>query len=457
MPSNPSARMSVPLVPGALSVIGHIPQLLRDPLAFLTSLPAHGDLVRIRLGPVEAIVVCDPELTRQVLIDDRTFDKGGPLFTRLQEVIGDGLATCPHSRHRRQRRLTQPSFHRSRLSTYAEAMSADASAATNTWRDGQIVDVPQMTMNLSMRILMHTVFSGTLPPTEFQQTLDNINTIMAGAYRRMILPPLWSRLPTPGNRRYHQANIRLQQTVGDVIRDRRASGADRGDLLSTLLATQDIVDQGTSDDDRGLTDTELSDQLVTFFMAGAESSATTMAWALHLLAHHPDIEDRLHAEVDSVLAGAPAGWEHLPELELTSRIVTETLRLYPPGWIVTRTVTTGTRLGGHLLPAGTNVVYSPYVIHHRGDLYPDPTRFDPDRWDSRHRPPVPRNAFTVFGGGARKCIGDQFSIIETILVLATIAARWRLRELPGQRIRPVASVSLRPRGGMRMRVHSRTP
>lgn len=449
MSSNSPSNPEVVRVPGALPLLGHIPRLLRDPLKFLTSLPAHGDLVQIRLGPVSAIVVCDPELTRQVLIDDHTFDKGGPLFTRLREVIGDGLASCPHSLHRRQRRLTQPGFRRNRLSTYAEAMSAEVAAVADSWRDDQIVDVPRVMMNLSMRILMDTVFSSTLPPTEFQETLDDINTVMAGAYRRMVLPPQWSQLPTPGNRRYHRANTRLRQTVDGVIHDRRTGGTDYGDLLSVMLITRD------PGDGLGMTDAELSDQLVTFFMAGAESTATTMSWALHLLAHNPDIEEKVHAEVAAVLAGAPAGWEHLPGLELTSRVVTETLRLYPPGWIVTRTVTTDTRLDGHLLPAGTNVVYSPYVIHHRGDLYRDPERFDPDRWDKEHHQPPPRSTFIPFGGGARKCIGDEFSITETILALATIVARWRLRELPGQHIRPVASVSLRPLDGMRMRVHSR--
>ncbi|MFC0437697.1 cytochrome P450 [Kutzneria buriramensis] len=449
MSSNSPSRPGVPRAPGALPLLGHIPQLLRDPLRFLTSLPAHGDLVQIHLGPVGATVVCDPELTRQVLINDRAFDKGGPLFTRLREVIGDGLASCPHSRHRRQRRLTQPGFHRNRLSTYAEAMSAEVAVVADSWRDGHIVDVPRAMMHLSMRILMDTVFSGTLPPTAFQETLDDINTVMAGAYRRMILPPLWSRLPTPHNRRYSRANTRLQRTVSDVIRDRRASGRDLGDLLSILLTTRD------TSDGLGLTDTELREQLVTFFMAGAESTATTMAWALHLLAHNPDIENRVHAEVESVLGGAPARWEHLPRLELTGRVVLETLRLYPPGWMVTRTVTTDTQLGGHLLPVGANVVYSPYVIHRRDDLYSDPTQFHPDRWDKERHQPPPRSAFIPFGGGARKCIGDEFSITETTLALASIIDRWRLTELPGQRVRPVASVSLRPLGGMRMRVHAR--
>lgn len=450
------SRNSLPVAPRSLPLLGHLPQLLRDPLAFLTSLPAHGDLVRIRLGPAAAVVICDPELTRQVLVDDRTFDKGGPLFSRLREVLGDGLATCPHSRHRRQRRLTQPGFRQERLPGYAKAMTANIDAVTSSWHDGQILDVHQELTRFTLRTLTEAVFSDALPPPVFRQTVDDISTVLAGGYRRMILPPLWSRLPTPGNRRYHQAISRLHQAVGYAVRDRQADGVDRGDLLSTLLKAPDPISQDGRGDGEGMTDAEIADQVVTFFLAGAESTATTVAWTLHLLARHPDIEERVHSEVDTVLAGAPAGWEHVPGLQFTSRVVTEALRLYPPGWIVTRTVATDTRLGNYSLPAGATVAYSPYLIQRRGDLYTDPEHFDPDRWDSRTREQPPRSAFIVFGGGARKCIGDVFGITEAVLSVATIAARWNLRGLPDQRVRPVASIALVP-GGLRMRVSGRTP
>jgi cytochrome P450 len=447
------SRNSVPVAPRSVPLLGHLLVLLRDPLEFLTSLPAHGDLVQIRLGPAAAIVVSDPELTRQVLIDDRTFDKGGPLFSRLREVLGDGLATCPHSRHRRQRRLVQPSFHHQRLPGYAKTMTANIDAVTSSWHDGQILDVQEELTKFALTTLTEAVFSDALPPPVFRQSLADFSTVLTGGYRRMILPSLWNRLPTPGNRRYHQAVSRLHQAVRHAIRAWEADGADRGDLVSTLLSTRDPDDQDPQG--QGMTDTEIRDQVVTFFLAGAESTATTLGWTMHLLAHHPDIEERVHAEVDTVLAGAPASWEDLPKLQLTSRVVTEALRLYPPGWMVTRTVTTDTRLGNHTLPAGTTVAYSPYIIHRRGDLYTDPERFDPDRWDSEHREQPPRSAFIVFGGGARKCIGDVFALSEAVLSVATIAARWKLHGLPDQRVRPVASISLNP-GGLRIRVSART-
>jgi cytochrome P450 len=449
------SRNSLPVAPRSVPLLGHLLPMLRDPLAFLTSLPAHGDLVRISLGPASAVVVCDPELTRQVLVDDRTFDKGGPLFNRLREMLGDGLATCPHSRHRRQRRLLQPGFHRERLPGYAGTMTGNIDAVTGSWHDGQVLDVHQELTRFTLKTLTETVFSDALPPPVFHQTVADFRTVLGGGYLRVVLPPLWSRLPTPANRRYHQAISRMRQAVGQAIRSRQAEGTDPGDLLSALLNTRDPAHRDSQADDRGMTDEEISDQIITFFLAGTETTATTLAWTMHLLACHPGIEERVQAEADSVLAGAPAGWEHLPELRLTSRVVTEAMRLYPPGWIVTRTVASDTRLGNHPLPAGTNLIYSPYVIQRQGEVYPDPERFDPDRWDSGHRAQPPRTSFLAFGGGARKCIGDAFGVTEAVLSVATIAARWNLRGLPGRRVRPVPSIALTP-GGLRLRVAART-
>jgi cytochrome P450 len=266
----------------------------------------------------------------------------------------------------------------------------------------------------------------------------------------LMLPPL-DRLPTPSNRRYVKARTRLRQTLDGIIADRRKSGKDYGDLLSSLLSARDPE---TADVRQGLSDAEISDQVLTFFSAGG-TTATVLAWALHMLAEHPDLEERLHAEVDAVLSGGAATYEHVPKLKLTSRFITETLRVWPPAWVLTRSVAVDTHLGGHLIPAGTTVVYSPYIVHHRPELYPVPERFDPDRWDSTHRPPPPREAFIPFGGGARKCIGDQFSMVEATLALATIAARWQLRSLSGQSIRPDTSpITLQPRA-LRMRAIAR--
>jgi cytochrome P450 len=216
-------------------------------------------------------------------------------------------------------------------------------------------------------------------------------------------------------------------------------------LLSILIRPGDGED--------GLSDDEIVDQLVTLFLAGTESTASVLAWALHTLGQRPDLEERLHAEVDAVLSRTGLTFAALPALELTNHIVTETLRLYPPGWLFTRITTEDTHIGGHPVPAGTTVVYSPYLIQH-SNLYHDAERFDPDRWDGRLAPPPPRGAFVAFSAGARKCLGDTFAITEATLTLAAIASRWRVRPIPGQVVRTAVDTTLRPRG-LRMRVEAR--
>lgn len=435
---------TIPLAPHAWPLTGHLVPLARDPLAFLKSLPAHGALVRVHMGPVPLVVICDPELTHQALVDDRVFDKGGPVFERFRDVLGDGLSSCPHHAHRRLRRLAQPAFHSGRLPGYARTMTVCLEEVTGSWMPGRPLDVPTEMMSVTSQVTAATLFSESLPAAERGQLIDDVKTIAGGVFRRMLLVPPLDRLPTPGNRAYLRARTRLRHTCDLVIAERRADGTDHGDLLSALVAARDPEDGG-----RGMTDAEISDTILTVFLAGTETTASTLAWALDLLARHPEIEQRLHTEVDTVLRGNPATHADLPRLELTERIINETLRLYPQGWFLTRTVTHDTHLGGHPLPAGTSLAYSPYLIHHRPDLYTDPETFDPDRWDPK-RPQPPRHAFIPFATGARKCIGDTFAMAEATLALATITARWRLKHLPGHhQTRPVPGASIGP-GELRM-------
>lgn len=440
----------IPTAPRAMPLLGHTLPLLRNPLSFLSSLPALGDVVRIRLGPIAAIVPCTAELTHDVLCDDRTFDKGGLFFDRFRELLGDGIGTCPRSLHRRQRRLLQPAFHSQRLPGYAETMVTQVDAVVTRWRDGQVIDVTAEMMTITSQTLLATMFSDSLPGPVLRGALDDVAAIFEVLYWRMLTPPPLDRLPTPGNRRYQRARSRLRDAVGSAIAGRRAQGGDHADLLSAMLTARD-VDNGNG----ALTDAELVDQVVSFFVAGTETTALTIAWALHLLSEHPAIEHRLHTEVDAVLAGRAATYGDLPHLGLVNRIITETLRLYPPGWIISRLVTTDTQLGDHRVPAGATVMFSPYLIHHRPDLYPEPERFDPDRWLPERAKAIRRDAFIPFGGGARRCMGDQFGNTEAVLALATIAANWRMEPVGGTRVRPVAEASLRPHG-LRLRATART-
>ncbi|MFD0398315.1 cytochrome P450 [Kitasatospora sp. NPDC127121] len=422
--------------PGALPLLGHVPAFVRRPLEFVAGLPAHGDLVRLRLGPLDAYVACHPELVRQLLTEDRTYDKGGLVLDKAREVFGDGLATCPAAAHRRQRRMLQPAFHRDRLPGYAAMMAEEIAGTTASWSDGDVVDVPAAMYRLTTAVTARCLFAaheraGSLP------VHDSMDVITRGVGRRVMMPlPGTDRIPTPGNRRFRRAQQDLKEVTRRLIADYRAAGTDHNDLLSTLLNTRD-------EDGRGLTDAEIHDQVVTFLLAGMETTAATLSWAWTLLAAHPAIRDRLHAELDTVLDGRPARHEDLPALPLTARVVTETLRLYPPVWILSRVAAADAELGGHRVPAGATILFSPYLLHRRADVFACPARFDPDRWLTITRPSP--GTYAPFGLGARRCIGDVFGTTEAALAIATIAARWTVTPTPGRPVRPARSSSLSPR------------
>lgn len=442
-----NAKAAPPTAPGALPLLGHTLPLLRRPLPFLASLPASGDVVTIRFGPQRVYVVCSPDLTQQVLLDDRTFDKGGVIFDTAREVLGNGLGTCPHSDHRRQRRLIQPAFHPTRLPRYAEVMSQQIGDVTSSWQEGRPIDVVADMQQFTSRTLLATMLVGAgLTSTAVAEIIEDFNTFKAQVYRRFFMPPPLNRLPTPGNRRYSRAGARLRARLGRIVTDYRTAGVDHDDLLSVMLAARDpATDDGSSGN---LSDAELADQIIIFSFGGTETTSSLLSWALHLIAQHPGIEAALCSEADGVLAGRAATFDDVPRLEVTRNIITETLRLYPPVSLLTRITTCTTELGGHTIQADANVAFSPYLLHRRPDLYPDPERFDPDRWKTQADATVraPRGTLVPFGAGPRKCIGDTFATTEAALTLATIASRWRLRPTPDSHVRPAFSGTLTPRG-----------
>ncbi|MFE3989286.1 cytochrome P450 [Nocardia tengchongensis] len=437
-------RSSIAAVPHRLPLLGHMVSLLRDPLGFLSSLPMHGDLVRVGLGPVTAVAVCDPALTQELLRRDRVFDKGGPLLERVREALGDGLVTCPHSLHRRHRRLVQPAFHPGRTAEYAAVMSGRIAEIVESWREGQVLDMKAELHAITSAVTAATLFTHSVPQPVLRQMLRDVDHVVRAMMLRTLMPSPLLRLPTPGNRAYERSIAAVRTALAEIIAARRAEGVDRPDLLSALIAAHDP-------DGAGLSDLEIGDEVITFFVAGTETTATALAWALCLLELHPDLAERQRTEVETVLAGRAARYDDLPNLPLTARIITETLRLRPPVWFVTRTVSEDTELGGHALAAGTTVLYSAFTIQHRPDRHPEPERFDPDRWLPTVERPTVRGDFLAFAGGARKCIGENFAMTEMTLALATITARWRLHTLPGSDTRPARSATLQPRR-LRMRV-----
>jgi cytochrome P450 len=436
-----SRSWTVATAPGRLPVLGHVVPLRRAPLEFLTSLSQHGDLVKIGLGRQPAYMVCHQDLVTQVLRDPRTFDWGGPFYDKTKLLMGNTLGNCPYRDHKRLRRLAQPSFRLNRIASYSSVMREELEAEMDTWRPGAVVEVNDALHAATARVGAKVLLSTNIGGDAMEAILSDLPIVMEGMYKRVVAP--WGalfKLPTPDNRRFESARTRLRELVNRIIAEYRSAGADNGDLMSGLMSARD---EETGD---ALTDVEVHDMVMNFLAAATETTATALCWALYLLDKHPECEQRLHEEVDRLVGDRPLGHDDLPTLKYTNQVITEVLRMYPPGWMMTRIVSEETELAGQRLPAGTILIYSSYALQRDPRLFDDPERFDPDRWLPERAKQVPAGAMVPFGSGSRKCIGDNFAMMETVLSLAEIAARWRLRLVPGTRVRaePRALVAMGP-------------
>ncbi len=374
----------------------------------------------------------------------------GEGLQRAKRLLGEGLLTSEGEFHLRQRRLAQPAFHRQRIAAYATTMVEYAARACDQWRAGETRDVARDMMRLTLAIAGKTLFDA-----DVEGEADEIGEALTTTFElfnRLTLPfaQLLERLPLPATRRFQKARERLDATIYRIIDERRASGADRGDLLSMLIAVRDEEGDGT-----GMTDEQLRDEAMTIFLAGHETTANALTWTWYLLSQHPDIEARFHAEVDEVLKGEPPTAEDFPRLPYTEMVFAEAMRLYPPAWIIGRRALGDYRIDGYTIPARSILLMSQYMTHHDARFFPDPFRFDPERWTPEARESRPKFSYFPFGGGPRLCIGESFAWMEGALVLATIARRFRMRLAPGHPVEMQPLVTLRPKHGMRMILESR--
>jgi cytochrome P450 len=440
-----SDTVTVADVPGALPLIGHLGRLLR-PWPFLLSLPGYGDLVRIRLGTRPAYVVCSPTLVQQVFADDRTFDRGGPVFDEARSLLGDSLVTCPHTRHRRARRLVQQVFRANRYSGYSELMANQVRDTVERWRDGQVVDVLEETFTLVAKVSTVTLFSPRLTPMQIDSMYHDVRAITGGWMRRMLTPAILHRVA--GGRSFDRSLRRFHEGIAETIaRYRRDPTAAPDDGPAMLLAAVD-------DDGGRLSDQQVHDEVTTLFFGSVETTAATLTWTLHMLTEHPQVQQRVRDEAQAVLRDGPLGWEAAGRLEYTRRVVRETLRLYPPTWLLTRITRHDATLGGHPIPAGTIMFLSPFIQGRDPTAFPDPDRFDPDRWESTDA--STRDTYIAFGLRARRCIGEIFGMTEAVLALAAITSAWHIHAVPGgSNITPQVSFVLRPRA-LRLRLAATT-
>jgi pentalenene oxygenase len=412
---------------------------MRHPLRLLDSLPEHGDLVEIRLGRRPAFVLCHPDLARQVLTDFRTYDRAGPVYDRVRLAMGAGLATARREDHRRQRLIMQPAFRRQYLAGYAALMRQEIATLLSNWRDGQHLDMVEEMFSLTTSIALRTLFSAQISSADAGELRTALDVFLKGTYTRAVLP-IAAKLPLPANLRYARALASWRGQVQGLISECRRLGADGDDLMSRLIRSSD----GEAD---GMSDSELSDQVAVLLLAGAETTSSAIVWALHLLTGHPHVLAALRGETDAVLGREVASWEDLPRLELSARVVHETLRLFPPAWVTLRTPVREARLAGRVVPAGSLLIFSPYVLHRRASSFPAPACFDPERWLAKEQEQAMpnRGSFLPFGAGATRCIGEEFGLAEATLILSSLVARWNFTLEPGVTVSPQARAVLTPK------------
>ncbi|MEV8291092.1 cytochrome P450 [Streptomyces niveus] len=424
------------MAPGKLPLVGHAIPLIKDRLAFIQHLRTHGPIVRIAVGPKTLTVVNSPELMHKMLTSQADEFTKGLLFEKLKLFGKDALPVADGKPHLRRRRLMQPAFHRQQIAGYVNTMRTTVEPYVAGWNGGTPLDLKTEMQLMTQGVVMSALFSATPPREPAYKILHSVDTVFKTALRRALLPvSALEQLPTRGNRKARAASTALRTAVADIIAEHRAHPDAYDDIVSLLLTAQDETGAALPDD-------EILSEVTGLLAAGSETTAVVLAWLFHELGRNLDMERRLHEEVDSVLAEGPITAERVPRLAYTRRLVSETLRLYSPAWLVTRKAVEDVRLGEFILPAGTDVIWSAYALHRDPDIYPDPLRFDPDRW-LPERPQPPKGAFIPFGSGKRMCMGDAFAWTEATIITALVANRWRLRPTHGT-VRPVGAITTHP-------------
>jgi len=459
MPSSTETSRTLPssatrtLPPGPktsfLSILTYRPG--RHPLKFFSDLARqYGDLAYLQMGGEHLFLASDPAVIRDVLVThNQNFHKSRGL-ERIKILLGEGLLTSEDAFHLRQRRLIQPAFHRDRVAAYASTMVSYADRVRNGWTEGATLDVAREMSRLTLLIVGKTLFD-----TDVESQARDVGDAMSGlmeSFWTLMLPfgETLARLPIPYLHRGVKARERLDAIIYGIIRERRARVEDRGDLLSMLLMAQDDEDKG-----RGMTDRQVRDEAMTIFLAGHETTANALTWTWYLLSQAPDVEQRLHEEIDRVLEGRLPTVADVDRLPYTTRVVTESMRLYPPAWLVGRRTVNEYSINGYYVPRRSIVLMSQWIVQRDARYYSDPERFDPDRWTPAFKAQLPRFAYFPFGGGPRQCIGESFAWMELVLLVATIAQRWRFELIPGHPVVPLAAVALRPKYGMKMTARRR--
>ena len=433
-------------------LLGSTSEMRHDPLRFgLAMTKQYGDVVRIRFFIWPAYLVDHPDGIKHVLQENQqNYNKDLFPYKIFKPLLGKGLVTNDGKSWLHQRRLIQPAFHRKRLDALGSLMTDATVMMLDQWQDfaerAQQLDIAAEMLHLTLRIVGHALFNIDLSDETriVGQALITVNKLLSD-YIYAPFPPL--NVPTSRNRLIQTAFRSLDQVVQGIINQRRQQNIDTDDLLSMLLSVRD------EETGQGMNDQQVRDEVMTLLIAGYETVSTALVWTWYLLSQYPEVEHRLHSELDIVLGGDQPTVEHLAELPYTRMVIEEALRLYPPAWIFGRKAIADDEIGGYSIPANSIIVLSPYVTHRHPALWEHPEVFDPERFTPERSAGRPHFAYFPFGGGPRMCIGNNFALMEMQLILATIAQRYKLRLVPGHPVEPEAFLSLRPRYSLPMTLH----
>lgn len=437
-------RLPLPPEPPGHPLLGHTLPFLRDPLRFCEqAADRYGDVVRLRLGTLSDYLLRHPDHIDYVL---RTHPENywkDRITKLLHPVVGNGLLTSEGDFWRRQRKLVQPGFSRDRIDDYARTMVESTQRTLAGWEPGRPITVQDETSRLTLAIVSRCLFE-----SDVEDAAETVGDALEVIMNRFLIPTKWiplsDYLPFPSTFRYWSAIRRLDDVIYGMIRRRRVSDA-RGDLLGRLIAEQD-------DDGRGMTDRQLRDEVVTLFLAGHETTALALTYTLHLLARHPEVEARVLDELDGVLGPGEGSLTaaDVPRLAYLEAVVRESMRLYPPAWSIGREALEDDEVGGFHAPRRTQFTIAIWLVHRDPRWFDDPSAFRPERWENDLIRRLPRCAYMPFGGGPRICIGNHFAMMEMVLVLGTILAKYRLERVDEEPIAVVPTITMRPRDPVRM-------
>jgi cytochrome P450 len=432
--------------------LGHLFSYRKDSIRFLRKIAdEYGDIVQFKIGPIRVVLLNHPDHIKEVLTTQhQNFVKGRPL-EMAKELLGEGLLTSEGEFHKRQSRIIQPAFHRKMIESYVPAITECTMRRLNNWEDGLKVDIKEEMTEMSMAIAGRAMFNADIEKEapEISRALDTATNL----FGRIPLPFskwLLKNLPLPSTYRFYRAKAKLHETINRMIDERRSNKLDNGDLASILLRSQDELGGGG-----GMSEQQVRDEALTLFLTAFDTTSTALTWTWYLLSQNPDAEAELHEELDRVLTGRLPTAEDIPLLKYTRMVFGESLRIYPPSYVIPRQAIKDFQIGNYVVPGGTIILMSPYLIHHDSRFHPEPEKFNPHAWDNRTQGQHSKYEFFPFGGGPRACIGEPFAWMQAVIVLATIAQSWQIKMVPDHPIELQQLINLRPRNGLKMTVHQR--